>query len=663
MNATIWTWILLAGVALVVLPQMLRALGRLRGAAAGVALIAAMGGGWWLLGRSAEPRVAPADWSAVASVSSETCAKCHAEHYDSWHRTYHRTMTRDASPETVKGDFNNSVYHYQGIATTLTREGDSFFMKTVDLEWAKQRALAGDQAHRLPPPQYVKLSVDRLVGSHWVQEYMHKDSTGKYSRLPVLYHIVEKRWVHGHGAFLAPESDDFWGKCRDSTGSDMAAWNETCLYCHNTGPVQNAIRGSRGRGKIGFETEVAELGISCEACHGPGDEHIRANQNPARRFDRKHGDAGDPTIVHPEKLPVARRDEICARCHGAIVPKPEMWNARTAKDPFIAGQDLGKFNHFFRSEAERDALLTGRPGPARTESIDGRFWGDGTPLTTALEYNGMALSACYEKGQGKLSCLSCHQMHTGDPNFLLKPGMKTNEACYQCHADYRDRLAQHTRHGADSSGSKCANCHMPHQVYSLFTSHISHRIQIPDVKDSMTTGKPNACNLCHLDKSLGWTQDNLSKWSDRQKKMRVNLSDEEKNVSSALLLLARGDARSRALVAAAFSNPDAQRAAGIDWFGPFLSRLLDPERYPAVRYLVHRGLRRAYDDTKAGPYDYLALPPQRALQTRALRERFDAEPVKRPLPFLPLTPRGLPDEAILNRLLKTRTDPNLTINE
>ncbi len=53
---------------------------------------------------------------------------------------------------------------------------------------------------------------------------------------------------------------------------------------------------------------------------------------------------------------------------------------------------------------------------------------------------------------------------------------------------------------------------MPHQVYSLLTTHRTHRITIPRVRDSVGTGKPHACNLCHLDKSLGWTNDTLGKW-------------------------------------------------------------------------------------------------------------------------------------------------------
>jgi predicted CXXCH cytochrome family protein len=654
MSAFAWTLVLVFVVALALVPQLLRAAG-VRGLLAGLAITGLLVGGGWFIQRSASPLVAPADWSTVASVSSETCAKCHADHYESWYRTYHRSMTREATPENVKGDFDNAVYDYRGQKTWLTREGNAFFMKTIDPGWELQRIRVGDRADLIGPPRYTKLRVHRTVGSHWLQEYMHRDANGKYNRLPVLYHIGEKRWVHSHGAFVAPESIDFWGLSR------RFAWNDTCLYCHNTGPVKNPVFGFRGE-VIGYKTEVAELGISCEACHGPGAEHVRLNQNPARRFAAHQAEEGDPSIVHPARLPIPRRDEICARCHGALVPRKEMWNPRTHRDPFIAGQELGKFNHFFHSEAEQ-YRLAGVSLQAGTEPIDGRFWGDGTPLTTALEYNGMALSACYQQGQGQMSCLSCHQGHPSDPNFLLKPKMDSNEACLQCHEDYRERLTQHTHHDVKSSGSLCFNCHMPHQVYSLLTTHRSHRIQIPDVKDSHETGKPNACNLCHLDKSLGWTQEQLSRWGRRPGDRSPRLSEEEKTISSALLLLARGDARSRAIVAGAFSRPDAQQASGTDWFGAFLTRLMDEDRYPIVRYLGHRGLRTAYGEKIAGPYDYLAPSAERAAQTKALRARFDASPIDRPMPYLPLTADGLPDEAILHRLLKSRKDPDLTINE
>src|SRR5205823_14536485 len=124
-------------------------------------------------------------------------------------------------------------------------------------------------------------------------------------------------------------------------------------------------------------------------------------------------------------------------------------------------------------------------------------------------------------------------MHQAEPNHQVKEGMRTNAACYGCHRSYRDRdrLAEHTHHPADSSGSLCYNCHMAYQVFSLLDTHRTHRITIPRVKDSVGTGKPHACNLCHLDKSLGWTSTQLAKWYGMPQE---SLSAEERTIASSV---------------------------------------------------------------------------------------------------------------------------------
>jgi hypothetical protein len=202
---------------------------------------------------------------------------------------------------------------------------------------------------------------------------------------------------------------------------------------------------------------------------------------------------------------------------------------------------------------------------------------------------------------------------------------------------------------------------MPHQVYSLLTTHRSHRIENPTIEGSLGTGKPHACNLCHLDKSLGWTRDQLARWPSAAARPAAKLSEDEEQVAASVLWLCQGDARTRVIVAGAFDNPAAHRAGGTDWYGSFLTRLLDHERYPAVRYLALRALRNSVGE--AGPFDYLGRTEDRSRQLRLLRERYDAGPVRRPVPGLPLTPAGLPDDAVLRRLLDRRTDPDLTINE
>jgi hypothetical protein len=198
-------------------------------------------------------------------------------------------------------------------------------------------------------------------------------------------------------------------------------------------------------------------------------------------------------------------------------------------------------------------------------------------------------------------------------------------------------------------------------VYSLLNTHRTHRISVPRVKDSRGTGKPHACNLCHLDKSLGWTQDQLASWYGTRPEP---LSDDERTLASSLLHLTQSDARTRVVVAGAFSWPEAQQASGSDWPAQLLTHTLQHERFPAVRYLTHRALRSLHGEA-AKDFDYQGSPATRAEQLRGLRlivERA-ARPDPSRYPHLPLTVAGRLADDVLDRLLRTRSDPDVFINE
>lgn len=647
--------LLLLGIAGVVAVQMRGAVGLRRAVLAVGWCLAALGGVWGVLELSwRDPEPLPADMTTLAPQSSESCAKCHQSHYDSWHDTFHRTMTTKPLPKNVKGDFSGAVMSYAGVESKMIREGDRFFVDTVDPAWEEQtraKGIAFDKAGSMPRR---KFSVDMLVGSHWMQQYFHLAKSGRYVRLPVVWHIAEKRWMHINGAFLKPNQPQFF--------AGASFWNASCIYCHNTRPAGNPIP-IPNEPIPGYDSKVGELGIACEQCHGASERHIEAHQNPARRLAFIGSGEADPTIANPARMPTDRSDEVCARCHGAPILRPKNWNRNTLADPFLPGAELDKFWRVCWSEAEMNdhsAKEGISRGNNKNEHIDGRFWGDGTPLTTALEYQGMALSACYQNGKGKMRCISCHSMHDAEPNHQVRAGMRTNEACYACHETYKTKLAEHTHHAAESSGSLCMNCHMPHQVYSLLDTHRSHRISVPRVRDSVNTGKPNACNLCHIDKSLGWTNDALHKWYGTAKEA---LSDEEKSIASSVLHLARGDGRSRAVIAGAFGWEDARKASGNDWSGPLLTQALKTERYEAVRFLLHRSLKSAHG-LAMSDYDFQGSPEKRAAQTSALERMLEKRtpPDPKRYPYLPLTPEGRFAERI-EHWMKTRSDPDVSINE
>ena len=216
----------------------------------------AVGVFWWLSNGAIFPSPSGNISTPKTSVepsfaTSSACVECHREQYDTWYKSFHRTMTRDATPEYVKGNFDQAKHNYQGIESKMTREGDAFFMETADPLWAmKQAETPGGLGGKITPTM-VKLRVDRVVGSHWLQECLHQKPNGEFMRLPLLYHLAENRWVHSNGSFLAPDSEDFWSQSRG------AVWNETCLFCHNTGTQKNPVKNPKGL-VIGYKTTVHE---------------------------------------------------------------------------------------------------------------------------------------------------------------------------------------------------------------------------------------------------------------------------------------------------------------------------------------------------------------------------------------------------------------------
>ncbi|MCP4171031.1 MAG: hypothetical protein GY758_09705 [Fuerstiella sp.] len=126
---------------------------------------------------------------------------------------------------------------------------------------------------------------------------------------------------------------------------------------------------------------------------------------------------------------------------------------------------------------------------------------------------------------------------------------------------------------------------MPHVSYALFKAIRNHRVDIPVVMPS--AGRPNACNLCHLDQTLSWAAGALTNWYGQPP---VPLNEVEKTTAASLLWLIQGDAMQRVLTAWSMSWKPAMRASGSEWQAPFLARTLsDP--YSAVRFVAWRSLK------------------------------------------------------------------------
>lgn len=497
-------------------------------------------------------------------VGSGACLACHPGEHASWSATYHRTMTQRAAPATVQAAFDGRRLNGVDGEYRVERRGDEYWVRMVDPADKRARAEAG-------APLTVAPMVDRRVvmitGSHHMQVYWVAAAAGRtLHAFPFAWLIAEGRWVPVESTLLRPPEGDV-----------VYTWNEVCIACH-------AVAGRPGVAEDLRDTRVAELGIACEACHGPGEAHAARHRDPLRRYMQHLSGAADPSIVQPGRLPAPASAELCGRCHSVGLFHDEAaW--RRDGDSHRAGDDLSAtqrlVRHPLRAPAEEgpaiDALLEQDP-----DFLAGRMWSDGMVRVTGREYSGLRESACFAGGE--LSCLSCHRMHGAPPDDQLAAGMDGDAACVGCHAG--EASAEHSHHSPGAAG--CMDCHMPHTTYGLLGAMRSHLIDRPDLALTLTTGRPDACSLCHIDRPLAWTAEALARWYGHE---RPELSAVQTEVSAVALWALRGDAGQRALAAWHLGWAPARAVGGGDWQVAILAFLLmDP--YAAVRHVAARALRR-----------------------------------------------------------------------
>jgi hypothetical protein len=529
-------------------------------------------------------------------ATSDSCRACHPEQYVSWHRSYHRTMTQLPSAQSVRGNFNNVTLEYAGETYHLEQQGDEFWVDMVDPDWKYVEVLkqADRTGTRAPPPPSAnaprsRKRINLLTGSHHMQAYWVASQHGNMQfNLPFTYVFAEERWLPRNDVFLLDPSIAWVPQ----------VWNVSCINCHSTAgqPRQDA------RTKV-IQSRTAELGISCEACHGPAEQHVRANLDPARRYAlHRAGKGDDSTIFNPARRDHVKSSESCGQCHAIRHnDRKQLWNAEGLH--FWPGEDIESKAPLVRY----DGADLNAPGNEKKRALmEGCFWNDGQVRVSGRDFSALVGSGCYQRGE--ISCLSCHSMHRyQDRAHQLRTRMEGNQACVQCHTSYEAKLEEHTHHRATSTGSLCYNCHMPHTTYGLLKAIRSHTINSPNVRSSLATGRPNACNLCHLDKSLGWTAATLAEWYRHPVEP---MSAEQTNLSAAVLWLLKGDAGQRAVVAWHFGWEPARTASGDAWMGRLLAEILvDP--YSTVRYIAGRSLK-GLPGFEEFSYDYISPADDRA---------------------------------------------------
>lgn len=570
-------------------------------------------------------------------AGSTACQSCHADHHASWHRTFHRTMTQEASRHSVQGAFDGRVLDYWGKSVRPTLHEGRHVFELLDPATGAARQ---------------RLTVARTVGSHRYQQYLAEGADGRYLRLPLLWHNGDQRWVHVNGAFLYDDNQGF--------NQHGAVWNPNCIFCHNTGPeprIQNADdlfqrlrRGERFNylEQAQWDSRVAELGIACETCHGPGAQHAEANRNPVRRYWLHFSERPDPTIVNPRRLSPERAAFVCGQCHAQRLPaRAELVDRWLDRGPtYRAGEDLREHVQFVTRDTPVPA---GDPDTFRL-----RFWPDGTPRLSAYELQGLMQSDCYSRGGA--TCIGCHEAHGGDPAGMITADNRQGAACQDCHAGIEAELPAHRRHAAASPETACVDCHMPKLAYGVMEIHRSHRIESPSPLAQAGAQRPETCSGCHGDRSANWAEASLQVWREGGGPAAADTGMPEN-----LRQLFAGDPVQRAVAARLADgeqsalDPPARRAQL-----PLLLAAME-DGYPAVRRFAQQSAQRSASrlglpalGEALASFDFIAAP---ALRTAALERIRALSPPPMPGPQLGglLAADGQPDAERLE-LLRSQAD-------
>jgi hypothetical protein len=517
-----------------------------------------------------------------AYLGSTGCEMCHPSEHASWQRTFHRTMTR--RPSELAWDGKESpvlpaLLADGALVFRLRREGSRIMADGPNLHLLAQllyrtSAQAASEGYERPTEAAVERAFEQVpeverpvvlvTGSHhYLAFWLAEADDRELLQLPFVYHLQERKWAPRRQAFLEPPDAPL----------HIATWNSNCIQCHAVAgePQETEWRDETGTLHVRYRSRVAELGIACEACHGPGRAHAEHYRTPLRRgAARASGQLVPPaaqTLLSPASMDAVSSSAICGQCHAYFVPKNEAAFWTTGYARAVPSEPV---------ERNRQLLTPTSPpgtGVLLNRELDSIFWPDGTIRVGGREYNGLLASACYSRGQGErqLGCGSCHSMHDSDPDDQLAQEVAADpdSPCRNCHGS----VGEHSGHAKGSLGASCVNCHMPKTTYALQKSIRSHRIQIPDPQGRDV---PSACSLCHVDQALGFFVPAAAAPSSDPIGMGVRAA-------------LAGNAAERAIYAAALASTETQQTIGLPLARTLLQALAhDP--YHAVRRIAERGL-------------------------------------------------------------------------
>lgn len=398
-------------------------------------------------------------------VGDQDCTSCHQEATKDWQGSHHDKAMQLVTEKSVLGDFDNVSVSLDGVAYFFYKKENDFFVKTTELDGAEN-----------------EYKITYVFGLTPLQQYIVDFKDGKKQVLRVTWDTLEKKWFHQYAGDEIVITD--W--LHWSRGAQN--WNTMCAECHSTNLKKNYFVE-----KDSFHTTYSSINVSCESCHGPGQQHVKW-ANSGQSGKNMHVILGNDQRTQMN---------MCAPCHARRV--------KLSKD-LIPGLNF------------EDQYLV--------QNISAEYYHlDGQILEEDYVYGSFLQSKMHAQG---VRCADCHNVHSNE----LK--MTGNKLCLQCHVPDTYDSPNHHFHKVDTEASQCISCHMTGRYYMGNDFRRDHSFRIPRPDQSVSYGTPNACNECHNDQSEEWAAEWVVKWYGKERsphfsdylllsnQSEINLSDRQK---------------------------------------------------------------------------------------------------------------------------------------
>jgi hypothetical protein len=311
-------------------------------------------------------------------VGSTKCMTCHAEEYKSWQDSWHAKIVRPKK--------------------------EAILEEAVE-KWASDGTNPGPTVGNVTGQPFSLDEVQYVVGSRWKQRFLVKnEQTGNLQ-------FMDKQMNRASGK---------WEKYDQQND-----WNTMCATCHTTGYRITEYDETAGKT---VKSDFVEMGVGCEACHGPGAKHVKSMKKK--------------NIFNPGNLDFQAQSMVCGYCHIRLENKK--WKSAQGNPradfpapklgaTYKAGGDWTKW---YPSEVIIPGLQANNPFDKEySGELEGLFKVDDFAKANGVyeeakhhqEYQGFIQSTHFKLGA--ISCITCHSPHAGKGKIKKVD----KEACNKCH--------------------------------------------------------------------------------------------------------------------------------------------------------------------------------------------------------------------------------------